>query len=302
MTQSEQAHIPVMLDECLAALSVRDGAVYADLTLGLGGHSEAILEASAPSGKLIAFDRDPDALALAKDRLSPYSARTQFFNADFASVKQVFQEHGVCPVDGLLADLGVSSLQLDAAERGFSFQHEGPLDMRMNPELGLSASELLVQTSEKDLANLLYKYGEEHRSRRIARAICQAKRESPIETTTQLANIVLRAIGRPPGSRIHPATRTFQALRIVVNQELEQLSELLEVLPDCIAPGGIAVVISFHSLEDRMVKYAFRDKSRWQPLTKKPLTASLSETKDNPRSRSAKMRAAKRVSAAEVVQ
>jgi len=282
---------------------VQRGGTYIDATLGLGGHSWEIARRLGRRGHLIGFDKDPAALERARQRLNNPPAelaedwpRIEFVHASFAEVG----EH-VAPasVDGLLADLGVSSVQLESAARGFSFLAEGPLDMRMDPRSGLTAEQVVNRFDERELADAIYEFGEERRSRRIARAIVRAR---PIHTTAQLA-AVISAAARPMNSserRIHPATRTFQAIRILVNRELEDLQAMLSEngVPRVLRPGGRLVVISFHSLEDRIVKDALRDGARsglYGVLTKKPVTAEEEEIQRNPRSRSAKLRAAERL-------
>jgi len=294
-------HVPVLLKEAIDFLAIRRGGTYIDATVGLGGHSYEIAKRLGAPGHLIALDKDPAALEKAAVRLqSPVASehtdwpRIEFRHGSFAGLAN---DQPPTTVDGLLADLGVSSLQLDNAERGFSFQAEGPLDMRMNPLSGETAEQVVNQVDEVTLANLIYEFGEERRSRRIARAIVRSR---PIRTTAQLADVV-SAAARPMNQaerRIHPATRTFQALRIFVNRELDDLRDLLKAAPQLLKPGGRLVVISFHSLEDRIVKDALRDgvkQGHYRLLTKKPVTAGEEEIDRNPRSRSAKLRAAERV-------
>ena len=289
----EYVHETVLLRETVLAIAPHDGGVYADTTLGGGGHAEAILEASAPSGRLIGIDRDPRALEAARARLARFGARAAFFHGEMAELRRILSEAGAARVDGLVADLGVSSPQLDDPERGFSFSKPGPLDMRMDPTRGETALELVARLDEHELADVIYELGEERKSRRIARAIRRAYEAGELETTEDLRRAVARAVG-PKRGRIDPATRTFQALRIAVNRELEQLGQLLEDAPDVLEDDGVAAIISFHSLEDRMVKRAFRGDARLEPLTKKPVVPSDEEQHDNPRARSAKLRAAKR--------
>ncbi len=296
-------HVPVLLKQAIEFLAVRRGGTYIDATLGLGGHSWEIARRLGPNGLLIGIDKDPSALERARERLTSPPAemasewpRVELVHASFADVAQ-----HVAPAsaDGLLADLGVSSMQLENAGRGFSFQADGPLDMRMNPHSGLTAEQVVNRFDERELADAIYEFGEERRSRRIARAIVRAR---PIHTTAQLAEVI-SAAARPMNQadrRIHPATRTFQALRILVNRELDDLRELLSTsaAPQVLKPGGRLVVISFHSLEDRMVKDALRDGARdgvYRVLTKKPAMADQEEIDRNPRSRSAKLRAAERL-------
>ncbi len=296
-------HVPVLLQPAIEFLAVRRGGTYIDATLGLGGHSWEIAKLLGAQGRLIGFDKDPAALERTRERLVPPPTewesdwpRIELVHASFAEVA----EH-VAPesVDGLLADLGVSSMQLENPERGFSFQAEGPLDMRMNTQAGQTAEQVVNRIDERELADAIYEFGEERRSRRIARAIVRAR---PITTTAQLAQVV-SAAARPMNQaerRIHPATKTFQALRILVNRELEDLQALLraDAAPQVLRRGGRLVIISFHSLEDRIVKDALRDGGRdglYRVLTKKPVTADEAEIDRNPRSRSAKLRAAERL-------
>jgi 16S rRNA (cytosine1402-N4)-methyltransferase len=286
-------HVPVMPAEVLAALSPRPGQIMVDATVGGGGHAHIIGEHLGPTGRLIGLDRDPAMLALARPRLVDYPATLE--ESNFDQLRGVLDQLGIEAADGVVADLGMSSDQLDDAERGFSFQQTGPLDMRLNPAEDEPASSLLKRLSERDLADLFWKYGEERFSRRIARRIVEARRRTPLETTEQLAELIRRCVPRPRGRQIDPATRVFQALRIAVNDELGALERLLAGLPSCLKSGGRAVIISFHSLEDRRVKQAFRDRNLWQVLTKKPIQASEDELRRNPRARSAKLRAALRV-------
>ena len=292
-TSDAFSHATVMPAETLELLAPRPDGVYADATLGGGGHAAAILEASAPTGRLIGLDRDEVALAAARARLAPYGDRVTFVHAAFAHARQVLAEEGAPRVDGLVADLGVSSPQLDVAERGFSFRVEGPLDMRMDRTRGETARELIERLSEGELADVIFQLGEERRSRPIARSIKRAAEAGRLETTDDLRRAVIKVTG-PKRGRTDPATRTFQALRIAVNEELDQLDALLAALPDVLADEGVAVIISFHSLEDRKVKHFFRREPALEPLTKKPRVAADSERDHNPRSRSAKLRAARR--------
>jgi 16S rRNA (cytosine1402-N4)-methyltransferase len=269
--------------------------LYVDGTTGLGGHAEAILRRSAPDGRLIAVDRDAEALAHARARLAPFGDRVRFVHADYRALPDHLE--GARP-DGVLVDMGVSSYQLDDAERGFSFSADGPLDMRMDRTQGTTAADLLRALSETDLANLIYEFGEERRSRRIARTIVEARRKERIATTGQLAALVRRASPRSGRPGLDPATRTFQALRIAVNRELEGLSDALRAMAHALAAGGRLVVIAFHSLEDREVKHTFRGLSAagFAVLTKKPVRPTDAEAARNPRSRSAKLRALERES------
>jgi len=292
-------HVPVLLEESLEYLQVPPGGVVVDATLGLGGHSAEIAKRLGASGRLIAFDRDEHAMALAKATLARVTAELgpempamEFVSRSFSEIAEVTQPG---TLDGLLADFGVSSLQLDEAKRGFSFRADGPLDMRMDPRSELTAQQVVNQADEEDLANLIYEFGEERRSRRIARAIVRAR---PIETTAELAQVISAVAPAMKGEKIHPATRTFQALRIHVNNELGEIQTLLNSAGPLLKPGGRVVLISFHSLEDRLVKDSFRDAARngiLEILTKKPVMAKEQEALRNPRSRSAKLRAARKV-------
>jgi 16S rRNA (cytosine1402-N4)-methyltransferase len=294
----EPRHVSVLSDETLALLAPHPGQVFVDATIGAGGHARLLAEKLGPTGRLVGLDRDASMLALASRRLE--GLPVALVHAGFDELPDVLAQIGIKTVDGLLADLGVCSDQLDAAERGFSFSQPAPLDMRLDPTTGETAAALLRRLSERDLADLFWRYGEERFSRRIARRIVETRRRWPLETTDQLAELVrgctprLRRSGRkrPP---IDPATRVFQALRIAVNDELGALDRLLAALPKSLAPGGRAAIISFHSLEDRRVKQAFRDRTRWQELTRKPITAGEEEIARNPRARSAKLRAAVRL-------
>ncbi len=291
---SEFEHTPVLLDEVLEQLNPMAGGVYADVTLGGGGHAKAILERSSPDGRLIGTDRDPTALEAAGAALSGFGDRATLRKARISELPDVLASLQIEKVDGVLADLGVSSVHLDRAERGFSLAKDGPIDMRMDPTEGETALDLIGRSDAEELANVIYRYGEEHRSRKIARSLRRAYEEGELETTGDLRHAVHRAIGGRRG-RIDSATKTFQALRIAVNDELGELEALLEQAPQLVRMGGVVAVISFHSLEDRMVKHAFRDSEQLSPLTKRPIVASDAERDDNPRSRSAKLRAARRV-------
>jgi 16S rRNA (cytosine1402-N4)-methyltransferase len=291
------AHTPVLLDEVLEQLAPEAGGVYADVTLGGGGHARAILERSGPTGRLIGTDRDPSALEAAAAALEAFGDRMTLRKARIRDLKEVLASLGVEHVDGLVADLGVSSAQLDQRERGFSWANEGPIDMRMDPTEGETALDLIGACDAEELANVIYRYGEEHRSRKIARSLRRSYEDGKLETTADLQRAVHRATG-PRRGRIDSATKTFQALRIAVNDELGELEALLQQLPDVLRIGGVVAVISFHSLEDRMVKHAFRDSEYLSPMTKRPIIASQEERESNPRSRSAKLRAARRVEAA----
>jgi len=295
-------HVPVLLKEAIDFLNIRRGGTYIDATVGLGGHSYEIAKRLGAQGRLIGVDKDPAALEKTGVRFQASGVGEE--RADWPSVElrhgsfaDLANDQQPSTIDGILADLGMSSLQLDDPARGFSFQAEGPLDMRMNTQSGETAEQVVNRVDEVTLANLIYEFGEERRSRRIARAIVRSR---PIRTTAQLADVV-SAAARPMNQaerRIHPATRTFQALRIFVNRELDDLRELLNSAPQLLKPGGRLVVISFHSLEDRIVKDAMREAAKqgaYRLLTKKPVTASEEEIDRNPRSRSAKLRAAERV-------
>ncbi len=299
--EREFGHVPVLLKPAIEFLAVRRGGTYIDATLGLGGHSWEIARRLGREGRLIGFDKDPAALERTRERLTEPPAElaadwpeVELVHASFAEVAEHVAARSA---DGLLADLGVSSMQLENAARGFSFQAEGPLDMRMNTQSGLTAEQVVNRFDERELADAIYEFGEERRSRRIARAIVRAR---PIHTTAQLAGVI-SAAARPMNQaerRIHPATKTFQALRILVNRELEDLRGLMSEAPQVLRPGGRLAIISFHSLEDRIVKDALRDGARdgvYRVLTKKPVIADEEEIARNARSRSAKLRAAERV-------
>lgn len=290
-------HTSVLLEEVLEQLAPVGGGIYVDVTLGGGGHARAILERSAPDGRLIGTDRDPNALEAAGAVLAEFGARATLRKARMSDLRDVLTSLGIEHVDGIIADLGVSSAQLDQEERGFSFAKEGPIDMRMDPTEGESALDLIGRCDAEELANLIYRYGEEHRSRKIARSLRRAYEEGDLETTTDLRRAVHRATGGRRG-RIDPATKTFQGLRIAVNEELAELEALLEQLPSVLRVGGVVAVISFHSLEDRIVKHTFRDSEHLSPLTKRPIIASDDERANNRRSRSAKLRAARRLEVA----
>lgn len=266
-----------------------------DATAGAGGHARLIAERLGPAGHLIAIDQDPSMLEIARPRITGCPATLIYGN--FERLRRILDELGIERVNGVLADLGFASDQMDNPARGLSFQEAGPLDMRLDPTGGQPASALVNRLGERQLADLFWEYGEERFSRRIARRIVEMRHQAPIETTTQLAELVRRVVPRPKGRgpRIDPATRVFQALRIEVNDELGALDRFLEALPRCVRPGGRAVIISFHSLEDRRVKNAFRQRDIWEALTKKPVTASDDEVRNNPRARSAKLRAARLV-------
>ncbi len=295
-------HAPVLRAEVLALLQPRPGGRYLDATVGLGGHAEAILQASEATGTLLGIDRDGEALILAAERLAPFGPRVRLREGRYEAMAElVSAEEGF---DGILFDLGASSLHLDSAARGFSFGREGPLDMRMDQSGGDTAADLVNRLPERELADLIFRWGEERWSRKIARAIVEARRQAPIRTTTALADIVARAIPRGAWPRhIHPATRTFQALRIAVNEELTGLGPALEGAVDLLRPGGRIAAISFHSLEDRIVKQTWRQlaaSERGRILTKRPVTPGEAEIAANPRARSAKLRAMERAPVARV--
>ncbi|WP_263385019.1 16S rRNA (cytosine(1402)-N(4))-methyltransferase RsmH [Granulicella arctica] len=292
-------HVPVLLEDALEYLNVRPGGVVVDATLGLAGHSSAIARRLGGKGRLICFDRDPQAMELARAKLDELKDELGDEMPEVVYEPRAFSEAAsqikAGSLDGLLADFGVSSLQLDEAHRGFSFRHEGPLDMRMDTRSGETAEQVVNQEDENELADLIYEFGDERRSRRIARAIVRAR---PISTTAELARVISAAAPSMKGDKIHPATKTFQALRIRVNDELGEIQRLLESAPSLLKRGGRLVLISFHSLEDRLVKDSFREAGRnkvFEVLTKKPVVAEEQEAMRNPRSRSAKLRAAEKL-------
>lgn len=293
----DPTHEPVMLNEVVELLNPSRGGLFVDCTIGLGGHGRAVLDAGGT--RLIGLDRDRDALEIAAQVLAPWQDRVELVHADYRELPAVLAARGIDGVDGALADLGVSSLQLDAPGRGFSFRRDEPLDMRMDQSTGPTAAELLADVEEADLADVIYRYGEERFSRRIARRIIEARRATPITTTTQLAEIVRRALPRKGYQRIDPATRTFQALRIWVNRELEGLDHFLTATARLLRRGARFAVITFHSLEDRVVKHTFRALAAGEEavrlLTKKPIVPDDRELARNPRARSAKLRAIERL-------
>jgi 16S rRNA (cytosine1402-N4)-methyltransferase len=309
-SRPESIHQPVMLEEVLEFLRPQPRGFFIDATVGLGGHAEAILKASHPGGKLLGIDQDLEALNRAADRLAPFQSRFQLVHANFYQLREIALQRQMSKCDGILFDLGVSSLQLDLPERGFSFQKDGPLDMRMDREQSITAEEIVNYYPEKDLANILFQFGEESFSRRIARSIVKAR---PLRSTVQLADVVAKALPFQRARRIHPATKTFQALRIFVNDELGRLAQAIKAAVELLSPGGRIVIISFHSLEDRIVKESFRSHSRecvcprssatcvcgnrkiLRLLTRKPLLPGVKETSENPRSRSAKLRVAEKL-------
>lgn len=303
-------HHPVLLEEVIGSLKPRSAGFYVDATLGLGGHAEAILEASAPEGMLLGIDQDREALNLAQKRLLRYKGRHELVHANFSQLQEILAQRRIENLDGVLVDLGVSSFQLDSAERGFSFQNDGPLDMRMDRERPLTAEEIVNHYAERDLANLIYRFGEEPFSRNIARAIIKAR---PLRSTRQLAEVIAKATASKGYHRVHPATRTFQAMRIFVNDELSRISPFIRVAAGSLVQGGRIAVISFHSLEDRTVKETFRvlssdclcppglpqcvcgNKKILRQITRKPIQPGPFELDANPRSRSAKMRVAEKL-------
>lgn len=298
---SEFRHETVLLRETVDGVLPRSGGTYVDVTLGGGGHTEALLEASAPAGRVIGFDRDPRAQAAAGERLTRFGERFVPVHAPFSDLSTELARLGIERVDGVVADLGVSSPQLDEAERGFSLAREGPLDMRMDPTRGKPLIAWLEDLSAEQLADAIYELGDERKSRPIARSIKAACERNELLTTLDLRRVIVRVTG-PKRASIDPATRTFQALRMLVNAELTELSSLLSILPTLLVDSGRVAIISFHSGEDRLVKHAFRADPALAPLTKRPLEASADEQAHNPRARSAKLRIAERVPRAEVDQ
>ena len=310
----EEIHFPVMLNEALDALNVAAGGLFVDATLGMGGHSEAILQAS-PNTQVIGLDRDGEALEIAKDRLEKFGERFIAIQSDYRQIKNVLLENGITEVNGILADLGISSYQLDTPVRGFSFRfsEDSPLDMRMDRREEETAADLVNSLGERELADLIYEYGEERASRKIAHRIVQARVKAPITTTKQLADLVISAVHQKGHWKIHPATKTFQALRIAVNRELEGMGEFIADAVDLLAKDGRVVVITFHSLEDRLIKQSLKYQSgycicppqlpdcrcgatrRVELLNSKPIQPNASEVAVNARSRSAKLRAGKKL-------
>jgi 16S rRNA (cytosine1402-N4)-methyltransferase len=284
-------HTSVLLAETIAALAPRAGGIYVDATLGAGGHTEAIL--ATPGTRVIAIDRDETALGIAKERLARFGDRVTFVHGRFAEIEAHLAALGIDAVDGLCADIGVSSMQLTEADRGMSFRRDGPLDMRMDRSAETTALDLIDALSDDELADVLYRFGEERRSRRVARCIKQARANGELATTLDLRRAVVRAVGPARIGGVDPATRTFQALRIAVNDEVGELTALIAAAERVVKPGGVFAVISFHSLEDRLMKRAMRG-GTWTPLTKKPVVPSDAETAENPRARSAKLRAGRR--------
>ncbi len=291
-----QIHVSVMTRQVLEGLNLKPGGIYVDGTVGMGGHAKAMLEACPDMRLLIGLDWDDDALMLAREAIHNWKNRFMLQKSNFADIPEVLLSNGIDKVDGILLDIGLSSFQLEHSGRGFSFNTEEPLDMRMDRFGSVMASDLVNNLPMEGLTELIRVYGEERWAKRIAERIVEQRAKQPILTAGELARLVSRAIPRKfHPRRIHPATRTFQALRIAVNRELDNLKHALDVLPDCLCEGGRLCIISFHSLEDRLVKFAFRDDPRLQPITKKPLTADEEEIKLNPRARSAKLRVAERI-------
>lgn len=307
---TDAVHVPVLLDATLDVLLPRPGGRYVDCTLGAGGHAAALLERTSPGGQLLGLDTDAEMLAIARERLAPFGERARLVHANFEHLDHVAAAEGFDAVDGVLFDLGVASLHLDRIERGFSFQGDAPLDMRLDRSGGTTAARLLARLEERELADVIDRLGEETRARPIARAIVHARRAAPIETTGQLASLIGRIV---PGGRTNPATRTFQALRIAVNRELDILPDALRQAHGLLRDGGRMAVISFHSLEDRIVKQYVAGQvkpcicpprapvctcgrtARLEPVTRKPITADEAELRRNPRARSAKLRCARRL-------
>ncbi len=305
MKRRETRHIPVLLAPVLNVLRVRPGMTVVDCTLGLGGHAAAMLHAVSPGGRLIGIDFDPGNMAIARAKLDEVNAsgaaRFDLYHNNFAALPNVLREAGVEKVDAILADVGVASTQIDDPARGFSYKKPGPLDMRMDPTRGQPASAIVNRLSERELAEAFQEYGDEDEAPQIARLIVERRKQKPIETTTDLMAIVCEArdftIERAAGAKLHPAARTFQALRILVNREMANLERLLAVIPEVLNPDGVAAIISFHSGEDRRVKQAFRDGLRegiFDKISADPIVADEEEQTKNPRSRSAKLRWAKR--------
>jgi 16S rRNA (cytosine1402-N4)-methyltransferase len=282
-------HVPVLLNEALQYLDPKPGARFIDATLGAGGHTREILERTGPDGQVLAIDQDESALSNAKAMLESFGSRVIFVHSNFRAVGKIAEDHGFLNCDGVLADIGISSMMVDDPSRGFSFMREGPLDMRMDRSQALTAADVVNGYSEKEIADILYTFGEERRSRPISRSIVRSR---PLHRTTDLVRAIERVSGGPRHGQIHPATRTFQALRIYVNDELGSLENFLDSSMTAVRSGGRVVVISFHSLEDRIVKQRFRaSTAHGRVLTKKVVTATDEEVRSNPRSRSAKLRA-----------
>lgn len=292
MSPEPARHRPVLPREVIELLDPQPGETWVDATTGAGGHTRLIAERVGSTGRVIGLDQDPTMLDRARGRLDGLSVT--LVHANFDQLIAALATVGVKEIDGLLADLGFASDQVDAVDRGLSFQHDGPLDMRLDPTGGEMAADLIARLSEYDLAKVFYEFGEERRSRRVARKIVEVRKQTPIRTTGQLADLVRGCVPREKGRSFDPATRVFQGLRIAVNDELGSLDRLLAQLPRVVKTGGRVGIISFHSLEDRRVKHAFRDRQVWGPVTKKPVVAGDDEVRDNPRARSAKLRVARR--------
>jgi 16S rRNA (cytosine1402-N4)-methyltransferase len=293
MTPHPPRHVSVLPVELMQLLAPAAGETWVDATTGAGGHARLIAERIGQSGRLIAIDQDPAMLELARPRLAGFPVT--YLHANFDQLPAALRLAGIEGIDGLIADLGICSDQLDLPERGLSFQQDGPLDMRLDPRVGETAADVVNRLGERELAELFWRYGEERHGRRVAKRIVEARRTAPFQTTGQLAELVRRCVPRDKHGRLDAATRVFQGLRIAVNDELGALERLLVQLPFAVRPGGRVGLISFHSLEDRLVKQALADRSVWEALTKKPVMAGEDETRANPRSRSAKLRAARRI-------
>lgn len=293
MSPHPARHVPVLPREAVALLDPKPAEVWVDATTGAGGHARLIAERVLPGGRVIGLDQDPSMLDVARASLA--GLPVTLVHANFDQLTAVLRSVGMNEVDGLIADLGFASNQMDAADRGLSFQRDGPLDMRLDSTSGETAADLVARLSEYDLAKVFYEFGEERHSRRVARKIVETRKQTPIRTTAQLADLVRSCVPRERGRSFEPATRVFQALRIAVNDELGSLERLLAQLPRIVKPGGRVGIISFHSLEDRRVKQVFQDRAVWEPVTKKPVQAGDDEVRDNPRSRSAKLRVARRL-------
>jgi len=289
MTESS-SHVSVLFQQVIEAIAPRAGGRYIDGTLGAGGHAAGILDASAPSGRLLGLDADSSTLSIGSQNLARYGERAMLVHSNFARLQEIAAANGFLPADGIVLDLGLSSMQLADAKRGFSFLSDGALDMRFNADDETSAADLANTLDEKELADLIFEYGEEHASRRIARAIVHAR---PIKTAAQLASVIERAVGRH--GKIHPATRTFQALRIAVNREMDVIDSVLPQIVETLAPQGRVAIISFHSLEDRRIKKFFRSAEQLRVLTKHPIRPTRAEIITNSRSRSAKLRVAEKI-------
>ncbi len=292
-------HIPVMVNEVVAALQCKDHGWYIDGTLGLGGYARKILEVSSPAGMVLGCDVDPEAIEIARENLREFGGRLRVVRGSYADVPGHLRRLGRVNCDGVCVDIGISSLQIDTDARGFSFQREGPLDMRMNPDISKTAADLVNTTGVEELAKWFWEYGEERFSRRIAAAIVGERSRKPFSTTTGLADCVKGAVPESARfGRIHPATRVFQALRIKVNDELGELEKFLRVAPECVDDGSRVVVVSYHSLEDRLVKQSWKqwaETKQFKIITKRPLVPSSGEVEENPRARSAKMRVLERI-------